>query len=243
MSNVGVTKRIMQHQKSPVEGHEKRFAGHELVFMMGEELKKPLTVIKALSETDNSAHRTIGLEAQKALRTIDNVLTYQRLEAQQQQLNLEPVHVGSTLTNVVHNLSPLSLERGCETEVFIQSSIAPVDAESAALRSGLESLWQAVLGMTSRPSPMTWRVKRTSKGIQISVVNNSLDLSKVVLTKSAGISGHSRQPFSGVAHPATDLVTAVGLFDLIGGTVRKTLQKGEAGFSVTLPTSAQLAFV
>jgi hypothetical protein len=232
----------MPRQISPQLGHNGQYAEHRLVFMMGEELKKPLTTIKLLAE-NSPEFSTIGLEARKALRTVDNMLLYQQFSSEQVSLVLEPVHVGSALSYVAHDLRALSIEFGCETEVFIQSGMTTVDVDSSVLRSGIESLWQAVLGMTERPSPLSWHVYRTPKGIRLAVVNNSLDLSKVILSRSGTHAGHSRQPFAGIAGPATDLVTAKGLFTLIGSQLMKVTKEGQQGLAVTLRPSAQLSLV
>lgn len=234
----------MQHKHSSETSQSKQFAEHELVFMMGEELKKPLMAIKLLAESSAENSRTIQLEARKALRTVDNVLLYQQLAADQTSLDLAPVHVGSTLTQVAAELRPLSIEHGCETEVFIQSGISAVDSQPAVLRSAIESLWQAMLGMTQRPSPLTWHIRRSSQGIRIAVVNNSIDTAKVSLQKSATCSaGSSRQPFAGVTGPATDLLAAQGIFEKLGVRLKKAQIEGRQGFSVTLPVSAQLRLV
>jgi hypothetical protein len=211
--------------------------------MMGEELKKPLTAIKLLAENNAENLSAISLEARRALRTVDNILLYQQLASDQTSLILEPVHVGNTLTQVAHELSPLSIEFGCETEVFIQSGMSTVDVDSAVLRSGIESLWQAVLGMAERPSPVSWHVYRTPQGIRIAVTNNSLDLKKVSLSARQALSGQSRQPFAGIAGPATDLLTARGLFTLLGSTLTKVTREGQQGLAVTFRPSAQLALV
>jgi K+-sensing histidine kinase KdpD len=217
-----------------------RFDEDNLVFMMGEELKKPLTAIQALAES-NSESQTIRLEARRALRTIDNVLLYQQLAADQLSMQFSPVHIGSTLTNVARDLQPLSIERGCETEVFIQSGIATVDSDPRVLKSGIESLWQAVLGMTERPSPLVWKVYRAPQGIRIAVINNSVDLSKVHLSKINKTK--SKQPFAGIAGPGTDLVAARGIFDLLGSNISKIHKEGQHGLAVTLPISKQLALM
>lgn len=215
-----------------------------LIFMMGEELKKPLTAIKALSESNqDGSEKAISLEAQRALRTIDNIVLLQQLSSEQISLNLMPIHIGSTLTQVSDYLQPLSLERGCETEVFIQSNISTVDVDKQVLKSGIESLWQALLGLTSRPSPLTWSVYRTKNGIRISVVNNSVDLSKVSFSKANNFNKYSKQPIAGVAGSATDLLTARGLFELMGSGIRKVRKDGNSGLAVTLPVSDQLALV
>ncbi len=232
----------MPRQVSPNLGQNGQVAEHKLVFMMGEELKKPLTAIKLLAE-NRSDMATVSLEARKALRTIDNILMYQQFSSEQTALVLEPVHIGSTLTQVANDLRPLSQEFGCETEVFIQSGISTVDVDKSVLRSGIESMWQAVLGMTERPSPLSWHVYRTNRGIRIAVINNSIDLSKVKLSQNSKNEGKSRQPFAGIAGPATDLVTAKGLFGLMDSQLSKVTKDGQHGLAVTLNPSAQLALV
>jgi hypothetical protein len=232
----------MQSQIGPENGQIRQFAEHELVFMMGEELKKPLMNIKLLAESQD-AYSTIGLEAHRALRTIDNVLLFQQLSSDQLSLTLEPIHVGNTLTNVATQLQPLSMEFGCETEVFIQSGINTVDVDNRVLKSGLESLWQAMLGMTQRPSTLSWHVYKSPKGIRIALLNNSVDLSKVSFSKNHETAGSSRQPFAGVAGPATDLLTASGLFTILGTSLTKIKKEGQQGLAVTLKASTQLALV
>lgn len=234
----------MQNQQAPVKENA-GFNEDNLVFMLGEELKKPLTAIKALAENTKNPQDTKAIthEARRALRTIDNVLLYQQFTQNQLALELAPVHVGSTLAQVAAELEPLSIERGCETEVHIQSGIKTADVDSQALRSGIESLWQAVLGMTQRPSPLNWHVYQAKNGIRIAVTNNSLDLSKVSFGRGQQSVGLSRQPYAGISGPATDLITACGMFDLLGSGVSKVRKEGSSGLAVTLQPSAQLALV
>jgi K+-sensing histidine kinase KdpD len=181
----------MPRQISPELGQNSHVTEHKLVFMLGEELKKPLTAIKLLSESNADGNK-INLEAQKALRTVDNILLFQQISENQLSLVPEPVHVGSTITDVVHNLRPLSIEFGCETEVIIQHGITTIDVDKNVLRSSIESLWQAVLSMTEKPSPLVCHVYKTNQGIKLALVNNSIDFSKVTLSrtrKNAGVSG------------------------------------------------------
>jgi len=233
---------IQQHSDNEYYGQS---GEHDSVFMMGEELKKPLTVIKALAEFghENDQTRAIILESKKALRTIDNMMLYKRLDSAQTALDLGPVHIGSTLTRVAHDLQPLALEHGCETEVFIQSGIESVSAHSGALKSSIECLWQAVISMTQKPSAMTWYVSRSKGGVQITLTNSSIDLSHVSLKRDNPAIGVSSQPYKGVSGSATDLVIAAKLLDILGGTLRKTKKHGINGFTVTLPISEQLAFI
>jgi hypothetical protein len=232
----------MPRKVSPEIGQNSHVTEHKLVFMMGEELKKPLTAIKMLSEASDS-NAKINLEAQKALRTVDNILLYQQLSWNQLALVTEPVHVGSTITEVANNLRGLSVEFGCETEVYIQHGISTVDVDKNILKSGIESLWQAVITMTEKPSPLVCHVYRTNQGIRLAIVNNSIDLSKVKLSSSNANAGVSKQPFQGIAGPATDLVTARGLFGILGSELSKVTKNGVKGLAVTFKPSTQLELI
>ncbi len=218
---------------------ETKFDDSKLLFMLGEELKKPLTTIKALAE--GSGDNAVQLEARKALRTVDNVLYYQQIATKQIALQLTTVHAGSALTNVSHNLMPLSLEKGCETEIHIQPGITTVHADPRVLQSSIECLWQAILGMTNKPSPLTWQVYRSSNSIKLTVVNSSLDMSKVKLNSSTA--GKAIQPFKGISGPATDLITAQSLLNSMGAKLSKVRKDGLQGLSITMQTSTQLALV
>lgn len=221
---------------------ERQYDDDRLVFMLGEELKKPLTAIKAIAESSDSPE-AIQLEARRALRTIDNMLYFQALNQAQLQLDQTTVHVGATISDVANRLSPLSLERGCETEIMIQPGINTVYTDPLALRHGVESLWQAVLTMTGSPSPLTWCVYRTTKGVKIAIMNNSIDLSKVSLVKPRYMAGQSKQPFAGISGPATDLITAQGIFSILGSPLSKVRKSGLQGLAVTLVPSRQLAWL
>jgi hypothetical protein len=220
-----------------------RFDEHELVFLLGEELKKPLTVIQALSEADQTAIRhDISIEARRALRTIDTVLLYQRILKNQQALRFEPVHMGSTLQDVSAALRPLSLEFGCESEIHVQHATVPVDADRAVLHAAIASLWQAVLGLTKKSSPVYWHITRKGGRVRLVVTNSTIDTTKISLSQKRA-TGKSRQPLAGLAGPATDLLAAQGLFESMGGLL-KTYRAGEqSGFSVSLQSNTQLAFL
>jgi hypothetical protein len=221
---------------------ERQFDEDKLIFMLGEELKKPLTTIKAIAESSDSP-KAIQFEAKKALRTIDNMLFFQALNQSQLQLDLTTIHIGATLVSVANNLRPLSIERGCTTQVFIQPGIKSVYTDPQAITRGIESLWQAVLGMTNEPSPLNWHVYNSSSGIKLAVTNDNLDLSKIILNSSKNSAGLSKQPFSGISGPATDLITAQGIFSLLGSRLSKISKNGQRGLVVTLAPSTQLKWI
>ncbi len=213
----------------------------DLLFMLGEELRQPLTAIKLLAEKNENVDITI--EARRAISTIDNVLLYQRLNRDQTQLDLGPVHVGSVLTGLVHEMRTATNFHDCDLRILVQNGISSVDADREVLGAGLQSLWQAVLCMTPKSSALHWYVSRVKNGIRVSVVNDVLDLSDVKFSSVNKSAGESSQPFQGLAGPSTDLITARGMFSLIGGNLSKSRKNGYSGFAVTLPISKQLSLV
>lgn len=229
----------MQHITRSIEP-ETMFSHEKAVFMLGEELKQPLIAIKVLAE--NSENVAIQLEAKRALRSIDNLLYYQQLSRRQQSLQFTTVHVGDAFTDVSHYLQPLSLERGCETEIKIQSGVGPVYADPTALRLAIESLWQAVITMTQKPSPLNWHMYKSNNSVRLIVINSSLDLTKVRFS-SQSVRNFTKQPYSGIAGPATDLLTSNGIFTMLGGQLTKVRKDGLPGLAISLPISKQLSFV
>lgn len=213
----------------------------DLLFMLGEELKRPLSTIKMLAEKHENTQT--AYEAAKALRTIDNVLLYQRLDNDQTNLDLGPVHVGGVLSSLMNEMRVISLMLGHSVGINIQRGINTVDSDNEALRAGLQSLWQAVVAISPRDkSTLTWYVARNKIGIRICLVNDNLELIDINLNSSKS-NAYSNQPIKGVSGPATDLITAQGMFRLLGGKLSKSRKNGHSGFGVTLPASQQMSLV
>ena len=230
----------MRHNGKLNNSRTQVLSNQDVLFLIGEELKRPLSTIKLLAESQASPDK-ISLEAKIAMKTLDYILLFQRISHQQQELQLEPVHIGSALTAVKYDMEPISLQRGCETEIYVQSGVSAVDANRQVLRSAIESLWQAAIGLTQRPSPIRWHIYNSSSGIRLVVTNNSIDMKDIALDVSK--TTPSKQTNAGLSGPATDLLTAQGMFGALGTTLRKTRIDGLQGISVTLPHSQQLTLV
>ncbi len=210
--------------------------GMDVLTLMGEELKQPLVTILQLSEMGDR-DRLIASQAQKALNTVDSVLLYRRLLSGQQQLNLQPTHVGHAMTHVERRVRDQAAMNGCQNTVSVEGSLQPVDVDSQVLQSALVSVWQAVIQNISDPQEVVCSAHMTKNGVRLSVLSAGVDTGSIGLTKTAF---RSRQPIRGVPGAAADLLAAKELFALFGATLTRASARGMRGFGVTLPKSMQL---
>lgn len=213
---------------------------HELLLLLGEELKQPLVAISQLAEMNDGDGSDVKAHAKSALTTIDNILLYQKVASGQTSLKLEPVHVGSTMHEVAHAMQPIMRAAGCRTEIIIQHGLSPVDVDRRLLKSALQSLWQGFLGTVAESSDVVCRARRTPAGIRLSLHSAGASIDELHFTKS---NPTSSQSLSGVAGSGADFLTAQGIFALLGGELNKSSAKKLAGIGVTLKVSRQLQMI
>jgi hypothetical protein len=182
----------------------------------------------------------IRTQAQRALHTIDNVLLYKRFVAGQIHLQLEPVHVGSTIAQIANDVEPQMKMNGYRSQLVIGQSLGAVDVDRQLFRAALLSMWQAYISAAGKTSQIVCNAHRVGDGVRVSLVGGEHQLERFSLA-TANMS--SRQPVRAVAGPAADLLAARGMFDLIGARLSKTQRGGMSGFGVTLPLSRQLHLV
>jgi hypothetical protein len=207
---------------------------NQLLTLLGEELKQPLVAIAQLAELQSSGD--IKIQANKALRTIDNVLLHRSIASGQVALRLEPVHVGSAMESVRQTMQPFMKQQGCRTELRVQKSLQPVDVDKQLLTGVVESLWQAFASTLKGPADIVCRANKTSRGIRVSLSSASAELGDVHFART---NHTSSQPISAFAGPATDFLTAQQLCHLLGATLTKSANS----IGVTLPPSRQLQIV
>jgi hypothetical protein len=211
----------------------------ELLLLLGEEIKQPLVAIAQLAEIQSG--NDIQAHAAKALKTIDNVLLYQRIHSGQTALQLQPVHIGSTIQEVAHSMEPIMKAAGCRTELIIQHGLSPVDADRRLLSSALQSLWQAFLGtIQTDHAEIICRAKKTPQGVRVSLHSKQASIDDLHFAKS---NSASSQPLTGIAGPATDLLTANGMFELLGAELTKSSTPSLSGIGATLIISKQLQMI
>lgn len=211
----------------------------DLLALLGEELKQSLVSIAQLSELETS-NTQVNAQARAALKTIDNVLLYQRVHSGQTSLRLEPVHVGSTMHSVANSMEPIMKAAGCRTELHIQHGLTTVDADRRLLESALHSLWQALLNTIDEPADIVCQARKTPQGVRLSLHSRNISRDNIQLNST---NLESSQPFASVAGPATDLLAAQGLFGLLGTQLNKSSRGKFISIGATLRPSRQLQMV
>lgn len=211
----------------------------QLLQLLGEELKRPLTHIMQLAELGDRDHM-IRAQAERALRTIDNVLLYKRLATGQLELQLEPVHVGSIMTDVLQIVRPHMAMSGCRSELAILTTLQPVAADRKVLRHVLIGLWQAFIVGSKNATVISCSAKRVTHGVRITLSSDEMAFEGLSLAK---VNFKSTQPVLELAGAATDLLVAKNILELSGSKLTISRLKGSNGIGVTLPISRQLQFV
>lgn len=217
------------------EGYSK-----ELLLLLGEELKQPLVAIRQLAELQAEAGLDVSAHASRALKTIDNITYYHRLNSGQMSLNLEPIHVGSTISEVARSMEPIMRSAGCRTELVIQHGLSPVTADRRLLISALQSLWQGFLGTMPSGSYIECRARKTPSGVRLSLHGRNALMNEV---KFSSTNLSSTQPITGLAGSSADIITARGMFALLGADLSKSSSKQIAGIGATLQISHQMQMV
>ncbi len=215
-------------------------SSRDLLLLLGEELKRPLVAISQLAELQDEKATGVIVHASQALNTIDNILFFQRVSSGQTSLKLEPVHVGSAMHDVAQVMEPVMKASGCRTELVVQHGLSPVDVDKKLLTSALVSLWQGFMNTVTEPSEVICRARKTSNGIRLSLQSSGSGINEI---KLSGGNRKSIQPIKGLAGPATDILTAQGMFNLLGAELRRSSSGSSVGFGVTLKVSRQLQMV
>jgi len=208
----------------------------DLLFLLGEEIKQPLIAISQISELEGF-DESINAQTKRALRTIDNILLYGRVHSGQVALQLEPVHVGSTIREVSEAMEPIMRASGCHTDIRIQKSLSAVDVDRRVLRAALQGMWQTILGNVSAPTDIVCKAQKTQDGIRLSLTSKNAQLDNLSLSQ---VNTESSQPVSAIAGSAADLLTSQGMFELLGAKLSKATGRKRAGLGVTLKVSKQL---
>lgn len=222
-------------QPAVIEGRN-----HELLLLLGEELKQPLVAISQLAEMQPGSSPDLIAHAKSAMTTIDNILLYQKVASGQTSLKLEPVHVGSTMHEVASMMQPIMRVAGCRTELIIQHGLSPVDVDRRLLKSALQSLWQGFLSTVKDSSEVICQARKTPKGIRLSLYSAGSTIEDLHFAKTNPVSS---QAITGIAGSGADLLTAQGIFSLLGAELNKSSAKKVTGIGVTLKVSRQLQMI
>lgn len=223
-----------------INGYSLGGYSQELLLLLAEELKQPLVAISQLAELQDDGGLQSLAHASRALKTIDNITLYHRINSGQMSLRMEPVHVGSTIAEVAHSMESIMKSAGCHTELVIQHGLSPVTADRRLLISALQSLWQGFLSTMPEGSFVECRARKTPLGVRLSLHGKNALISEI---KFSNTNLSSSQPIAGLAGSSADIITARGMFALLGAELSKSSTKQIAGIGATLRISHQLQMV
>jgi len=211
----------------------------ELLFLLGNELKRPLVNIAQLSEIGNR-DQLIRIQAQKALNTIDNMLLYKQLVGGQASLDFRPVHVGSVIHEVMNMVEPQMKMKGCRVEMAIQGSLQPADIDRRLLAGALLGMWQALIDMVQSSGQIICSADKIHGGIRLSLMSREFQLDELNMARA---NTGSSQPMTGVSGAAVDLLTASSMLGLAGSKLTKSRRRGMSGIGMTLRPSRQMQLI
>lgn len=212
----------------------------DLVSLLGEELKYPLVHIDLLNELSCRDPR-IHAHVQDALRVIDTVLLYKRFASGQLQLQLEPVHVGSVITQATDTLKSHMEMIGYRSVVDIQHGLKPVSIDRRLFTAGFVSLLQSFVGSVENGEEIICSAYASNiDHVRLSLLCKNDSFTPFSLRQT---NVQSTQPVSGRSGPAVDLLAAQGMFALAGVHITHSRHKKLRGVGITLPVSRQTRLV
>ena len=218
------------------EGYEPLFSSKEGLFLLAEELKQPLTAIAQSAEINHDA--VITRQARQALQTIDGILIGEQIAHGQRHLTLQPLHVGSVMTDVSRDMQSTIQDRHVRAQLQLKRGLSLIDADRTVLQHLLKSIWGVMLAMTDKASEpeIAFSAKQTRFGVRISLKSPSVDLSGLQVSH---FKADSTQPLRQLAGSGADMLVALQLNSLL----RSKMTLSKHSISVTLAPSTQLALV
>lgn len=228
----------------------------DLLAAVAEQLKIPLTIIARQAElaqlTGNTQAADPGLvrtQADAALQLVDSYLLGLQLLREQTHLELEPVSVSSTLTDIAHALTRFAAQYRVDIQVDIAGRYQPVMAHARGLRAALLSLGYGLVeaqgdGQDGRRRILRIATHRTPRGIVAGMYGAYNGLCAAQWRMALGLCGQAAQPCTALGGGSS-----AGLFvaDTILRSMNSRLQvgnhAGKRGLAAMLHPSMQLQLV
>ncbi len=240
---------LQNDQKSYADLPEAR-----LFAVLAESLKQPFTTIARTAELlvespDVVLLRNIESTADAATQLLDHYLLSLRLQRAGTELNLEPVSLAASLTEVAHKLEKAAQQYLCDIELHIAGRYEPIMAHSAGLSAALLDLGTVFLETqsqrthTHRPV-LKLAAHRTRHGIVAGIFADVEGLSTDMFRRARQVYGQAATPLNQVTSTTgAGIFVADALLKNMSGGLRVAHHQKLTGLAATFVPSQQLVLV
>jgi signal transduction histidine kinase len=112
------------------------------------------------------------------LRLVNNILDLQRLEADNQPLQLRPVELEQFLCEVLEGVEPLAEEKGVRTRLNLEPGLPPLVTNELLLRRSVDNLLSNAVKYTRPGDAIQLAAAREGTGITIAVADTGIGLTR-----------------------------------------------------------------
>lgn len=224
-----------------------------LLRALAEQLKLPLIQILRQTELagmeDDILMSDINLQADMALRLIDNYLLSSALIDGQQQLELEPSSVSSILYDTAHRLSGIAAQYNCTIDLHLPGKYEPVMVHPRSFEVALTTLGYSFIEAQQmeevhQKPVVTLAAHRSRYGIVAGVYGDQEGLSTAIYRRAHALYGKARQPLpSMVSSSGAGIFLADSLLNAMAIKLHVSHHHKLNGLAATLLSSSQLSFV
>lgn len=219
-----------------------------LLRSVAEQLKLPLVTIARQAELADAAHvpldsEMMRVQADVAMKLLDSYLLGLELIGQR-QLDLEPVSVSSTLTDVAHAVSSFAKRYDVSVELHIAGRYGPVMAHPLALRAALLNVGYGLVAQsaTLEAKRVVFAGHRTPGGIVAGMYTHS-GLTADAWRQALVLQDSAPQPLT----PLNSASAGMFVADALGQIMETRLRVGRfghrQGLAMTLQPSKQMQLV
>jgi signal transduction histidine kinase len=154
------------------------------------ELRSPLTAILGYAgllareggledrAREESYVASITSSSNYMLRLVNNILDLQRLEADNQPLQLRPVELEQFLCEVLEGVEPLAEEKGVRTRLNLEPGLPPLVTNELLLRRSVDNLLSNAVKYTRPGDAIQLAAAREGTGITIAVADTGIGLTR-----------------------------------------------------------------
>jgi hypothetical protein len=197
--------------------------------------------------TGDPSSQRIALSSDSALRLIDGYLLSVSLQ-REQQLQLEPVSLSSTVYDVAEVLDGYAKANDCGLELHIAGKYGPVHTHYEAIRTALISLGFSFIEAVSRHKKenriIRLSVRKNKGGINTGLFSKHADFTSTVLQTAKQAKGFLHQPLATFdSGTSSGLFIADTLFHCLSAPLKVSRNEGIPGLAATLLPSRQLNLV